>query len=648
MALTTRVNGAARSLIVDHGQATAVDLIPAPRRAQVPAGPEPGAPRLQRLRAFWIGQADLAPLALFRIAYGLLLLVWLWQLRPDLVAFFTDEGMLPRSALYALEPSRLTLLAQVGEGWQVTLVWLAGLVVALLLTAGYRTRVASALAFILVVSFQHRNPLILDAGDLVFRLMPFWLAFTAAGDRFAVDAVIRRLRGDDPSGSGPALPVRLLELQVAWVFLALGLEHLAGATWRDGTAAYYALQLEHTFARAYAEPLALAPLLPRLATWGMLAVELAFLPLAFSPILLGRARLLAVGMAALLHVAILLTLNVGLYPVIILATLVLLLSPDLVYHLVDAGRRLLPRSRVRLYYDGACHYCRRTAAFLGALDIYRTITPIDIRRLDRAEAGLGALELDKQVHALDERGRITHGFAALARAARAVPLLAPAAALLGISGIGHLAERAHRHLAERRMLLVACPGGPCLLHAAPTPPAAPIVRPCAAMRRRRAVGGVLLAALAACTLVTALPQARAADLPPAPVMRLLSFAGLYQVWGLFAPDPPSTDGWLLAPARRADGTEFDLLTGGPVTDAPRHADRWYSRWTQVIERLSSAAHVEYRLEYGRMHCRRHNLQPQPGQAPLATFDLYYVERLLPPPDGGEVTTAIHHIWSHTC
>jgi hypothetical protein len=47
--------------------------------------------------------------------------------------------------------------------------------------------------------------------------VPLWLAFTAAGDAFALDAVLRRRRG-------PAFPVRVLELQVAWIYLASGLE----------------------------------------------------------------------------------------------------------------------------------------------------------------------------------------------------------------------------------------------------------------------------------------------------------------------------------------------------------------------------------------------------------------------------------------
>ena len=46
---------------------------------------------MTRLRTFWFGEVDLAPVALFRILYGLQLFNWFWQLLPNLNAFFTDE-----------------------------------------------------------------------------------------------------------------------------------------------------------------------------------------------------------------------------------------------------------------------------------------------------------------------------------------------------------------------------------------------------------------------------------------------------------------------------------------------------------------------------------------------------------------------------
>lgn len=624
-----------------------------PRRADVRVDAAPKPSLTGRLLQLLLAETDLAPLGLFRIVYGVLLVNWTWQLLPNLAPFFTDEGMLPRHALLALHPGRLSLLTLVGDWWGVALFWLAGLAAAVMLTVGYRTRLACALAFLVVISFQWRNPLVLDGSDLVFRLVPFWLFFAAAGDRFSVDAAIRRVRGDPPSGRGPALPVVLLQLQVAWIYCMTGLAKLPGARWLDGTATFYVLQLKHTFGRAHAEPLAWNPLLMRAATWGTLAVELAFLPLVFSPVFRRQARALALAGVVLLHLGIVAFMNVGNFPVVMLATTILFLSPGVVHRLVDAARRLLPRARVELAYDGSCRTCRRTVAYLGVLDLYRTISFSD-RRADAA--GTDHLE------AIDERGRPHTGFAALACAGRAVPLLVPLAVLGRAPGLARVGGWLYARLV-RHQPLADCPADDCQLVTAPLPPELLAAAPARPRPWWRVPGYVLLTIVALGAFSTALPMSAAGFTahqawqavaqpittyqPPDPFNRGLQLASLDQSWNMFAPDPMAADGWLLAPARLADGSELDLLAGGPPSDEPRSADPLYSRWAKVVERIADARNVAYRQEFGRMFCRLRNLHLSPGQSPIATFDLYYVQRTIPPP-GGEPTVLRHHLWAHTC
>ncbi|HUG92210.1 MAG TPA: HTTM domain-containing protein, partial [Planctomycetaceae bacterium] len=213
-------------------------------------------------------------------------------------------------------------------------VWALSVVAAAMLAVGYRTRTAAILAFVAVISFQQRNPLILDGSDLVFRAVPFWLIFTAAGDRYSVDAALRRARGEEVRPQGPALPVRILQLQIAWIYLATGIEKLAGTQWLGGTAAYYALQLKHTFGRPWAEALVRSDLFVRAVSWGTLVVELGFLPAAFFPFLQPFVRLVAVAAALGLHLGILVLMNVGNFPVVMMAGLILFLPPPWVERLV--------------------------------------------------------------------------------------------------------------------------------------------------------------------------------------------------------------------------------------------------------------------------------------------------------------------------
>lgn len=277
---------------------------------------------LTRELAFWNGQVDVAPVALFRIVFGVLTVNWFWQLLPNLTPFFTDQGMLPRGSQLEFFGASFTVLNAAGETWQVAIFWIAALLAAAALAVGFHTRTAAFVTFIALASFSLRDPLMGDGSDQVFRMSAFWLGFTAAGDRWSVDAWLRAQRGDPPSGLSWALPIRLLELQFAWIYLATGLEKMGGGLWRDGLAVYYSLQLEHTFARPWDAPVAGLIDLSRIATNVTLVTELAFLPLTFIPYLRRLGRLVAVVMAAGLHLSIAVFMNVGNFPLVMLAGLI--------------------------------------------------------------------------------------------------------------------------------------------------------------------------------------------------------------------------------------------------------------------------------------------------------------------------------------
>jgi hypothetical protein len=301
--------------------------------------------RWRDLDGFWFGEVDLAPLAVLRVLFGLQLVNWVWQLYPNLIPFFTDDGMLAGALLRQLRPDDVTALSFFGQWWQVCAVWVIAMIGAVALTVGYRTRTASILCFVTVQLFVGRNPLVTDGSDQVFRLVPLWLAFTAAGDRYALDAFLQRKRGVPPTGLGPAFPVRVLELQVAWIYLMSGLEKLTGSTWVSGTALAFALQLTHTFARPWAVAIVADPNVVRAGTWATLGIEIAFLPLVFSPLRNVAARWIAIIGAAALHVSILVWMNVGNFPVIMLSLLVLFVPGPAIDRLVNrlfSARSSLP------------------------------------------------------------------------------------------------------------------------------------------------------------------------------------------------------------------------------------------------------------------------------------------------------------------
>jgi hypothetical protein len=213
-----------------------------------------------RLRETFFG-LDLRSLALFRIGLGLTLLVDLTGRWPDLVAHYTDAGVLPRSIVpvYTISAHGLD-----GSATYARLLFLLAAAVAVALVVGYRTQLATFFSWLLLLSLHARNPLVLHGGDLLERLLLFWSIFLPLGARWSLDA-----KASPPSGplASSVATVALL-LQVVFVYWFGLAARTDAAWWGKGTAVADALQLDF-----YATPLSrwLRDLPPELLRWATLA-----------------------------------------------------------------------------------------------------------------------------------------------------------------------------------------------------------------------------------------------------------------------------------------------------------------------------------------------------------------------------------------
>ncbi|MBA3300126.1 MAG: gamma-carboxylase, partial [Thermoleophilaceae bacterium] len=125
---------------------------------------------------FWFAPQPTSTLALFRIAFGLLALVWTLLLAPDLFAFFSRDGLVPRQPDYLFELPWIWGVLGGAPGDPVVAVLFAVLLVACVcVLIGYRTRLASAAVFVGIVSFERRNPFVFNAGDALIRVMALYL-----------------------------------------------------------------------------------------------------------------------------------------------------------------------------------------------------------------------------------------------------------------------------------------------------------------------------------------------------------------------------------------------------------------------------------------------------------------------------------------
>ena len=188
---------------------------------------------------YWFGLVDNRPVAIFRIAFGLILLKdAIYHLFiADL--FFSDKGITPPQAPFALWPpedfSLFHLYDSLAWAYLLFLVWV-GVAIALIL--GWRARWAAILNWLIVVSVQERSPLILNGADVVMSVMSFWMMFLPLAEQYSLDSWRRGC-----SRYSYALPIRLAQLQVAFIYFQTTITKMPGGTWFDGNAVHYALNM---------------------------------------------------------------------------------------------------------------------------------------------------------------------------------------------------------------------------------------------------------------------------------------------------------------------------------------------------------------------------------------------------------------------
>ncbi len=230
---------------------------------------------------------DLRSLALFRVCLALVLLFDLTVRALDAGAFYTDAGVLPRSAqieIYAGLPALLSLHLMTGTWGGQMVLFALSFAAALALLAGYRTRTAVLVSWVLLVSLHNRNLMVLQGGDVLLRLLLFWGLFLPLGARASLDSLLASGREAAPNAGSSLVSIATLAalLQVCFVYwFASAMK--TDASWRvDGTALGYALSIDQ-ISRPLGHFLLGFPGLLRPLTFGTLALErfgpmLALLP----------------------------------------------------------------------------------------------------------------------------------------------------------------------------------------------------------------------------------------------------------------------------------------------------------------------------------------------------------------------------------
>lgn len=163
-----------------------------PRRRPSDAGSRYTAAR-EALRERAAPHLGIDPRALgaFRIGLALLLLGDLLVYRlPVVGAFYTDDGVLPRSTLAELYPlfETVSIHAVSGSARVQTGLLALGACAAACLLVGYRTRASTGLSLVLLASLYARNPFVINGGNTILTVLLFLSLFLPLDARWSLGA----------------------------------------------------------------------------------------------------------------------------------------------------------------------------------------------------------------------------------------------------------------------------------------------------------------------------------------------------------------------------------------------------------------------------------------------------------------------------
>jgi hypothetical protein len=190
---------------------------------------------------------------------------------------------------------------------------------------GFATRLSSIALFVLLVTLHHRTPDILHSGDTLLRQMALIVMLAPSGAACSVDRLIGLWKGHAPPVPAPVSlwPQRLVQFQVAVVYLTTVWHKLVGTTWRDGTATWYPAQLSEFQRFPVPDFVDQLPFVA-LTTYGTLAIEAALGTLVFYK----PARKWVLLAGVVLHGAIEYRFNIPLFGWIMVSTYTAFYSGD--------------------------------------------------------------------------------------------------------------------------------------------------------------------------------------------------------------------------------------------------------------------------------------------------------------------------------
>ncbi len=266
---------------------------------------------------------DIRALSLMRICVASVVMLDLAIRMSDLEMFYSNTGVVPLAMLFENNWNDHFFSFHVISGlWQVQLIlFLAAFFFAVLLFMGYRTKLVTFLSWLMLLSLHNRNGYILQGGDDLLRMVLFWGIFIPWGHRYSCDALLYPELKQNKTICTVATIAYLL--QICYIYTGSAL--LKGTEWNtDYTAMYYVYGLDQ-IAHPVTKYFFYYPELLKKITFLAYYFELLVPVLFFIPLKHQAFRTIGVLGIIAFHLINGVTLFIGLFPLIGIATCIGLL-----------------------------------------------------------------------------------------------------------------------------------------------------------------------------------------------------------------------------------------------------------------------------------------------------------------------------------
>ena len=540
---------------------------------------------------------DLRSLALFRISLGIIIITDLINRLPDLEAHYSDSGVFPRSLLLFLQTSDYrtwSIYLNSGEVTFVFIVFVLNILSALLLIIGYRTKWFTICCWILSVSLHNRNPLLLNGGDSELRILLFWSIFLPLGGFYSFDKAL--------NSSKKILPKKLLSgatvaltLQICSIYWFSGLLKSDPVWTTEGSAVYYALNLDH-YTTEFGRFLLNFPSLLTVFTFATLWFELLGPFLLFIPWRNYFFRGCAIVLFILLHIGFGLSLRISMFPYIS-AVGWLVFIPSEFWNTISHRLESSKRRMINIYYDEKNDYSKKIICLLLTFLLIPKTRIITLQSLDNNWI---QIRENNFLFVIEYEGRKYPNSQAFSLILNQSPLLYPLHFFQGFILINAIKtsfyKQAYQMLFIERNLLVKATSN---LKFSPI------------SVRSYVSENIILTFLLFCIFYENLNELNPSFFEFPRMIRDVNTAlQLNQNWGMFAPHPGKKDGWLVVSGKLKDGTEINLLTGEqpiswekPDPESGAWGKRRWSNYLALLRYKQKNSHLTY---YGKYLCSKWN------------------------------------------